>query len=378
MIYLTYNDPPSGIYSGQVIDVCNYLNENFNADIRLVALISLRKFRTQRRKIKNELPSAVVLPMFPGVGNWKLNYFLLYLVVLFLGKQSVIARGPFAAGLALVLKKSKMVQRVCFDARGSYEAEFNEYQVAGKSDVNKQIGAIEENAILNADLRIAVSNKLVDHWQERFGYKGTDHVVIPCTLNSKTFTESPMQGARASFGFTRDDIVFVYSGSSAGWQSLQLADDFLSEQMKKNSNVKVLFLTDRLPENMKVVKEHPDRVQVKWLQIDKMAEALSCCDYGLLIREDSVTNRVSSPVKFAEYLAAGLQMIISDTIGDYPGFVKQHACGYVLDRSGMMPELANVPAGRKNGNREIALKYFSKSSYQNEYANVLKHLSEVK
>ena len=52
MIYLTYNDQPSGVFSSQVNDVCNYLNRDHGARIRLVAIISLHDFAANRRKIK--------------------------------------------------------------------------------------------------------------------------------------------------------------------------------------------------------------------------------------------------------------------------------------------------------------------------------------
>ena len=50
MIYLTYNDQPSGVFSSQVNDVCNYLNKTMNARIKLVAIISLRPYVTSRAR----------------------------------------------------------------------------------------------------------------------------------------------------------------------------------------------------------------------------------------------------------------------------------------------------------------------------------------
>ena len=56
MIYLTYNDLPSGIYYSQVTDVVNYLNSiQTKEKVRLVAFISIRGFFTNRKKIKDKL-----------------------------------------------------------------------------------------------------------------------------------------------------------------------------------------------------------------------------------------------------------------------------------------------------------------------------------
>src|ERR1051325_487491 len=127
MVFLTYNDAPSGIYFSQVTDVCNFLNKRLNAKIKLVALISGRNFWRNRRKIKSQVPDSIIMPMFPGIRNWKMNIYLLKLLFVFIDPQKIIARGPFAAWLSLRLKRKGTVKQVCFDARGVFEAEVREY-----------------------------------------------------------------------------------------------------------------------------------------------------------------------------------------------------------------------------------------------------------
>src|SRR6266436_1145139 len=89
MIYLTYNDQPSGIYNSQVIDVVKYLNSIQNAEkVKLVALISLRSFFKSRKLIKERLPQSTVLPMFPKAALWRWNYLGLLFLFLFTKKQN--------------------------------------------------------------------------------------------------------------------------------------------------------------------------------------------------------------------------------------------------------------------------------------------------
>lgn len=379
MIYLTYNDYPSGIYSSQVSDVCDFLNERIKLNIRLVAFISLRKFSVNKSKIKTENPSAIVLPMFPGVQNWAWNSVLMFFLCIFLRKQSVIARGPFAASISMMMRKIRMVGSVCFDARGAYEAEFREYNVSGNKALERDIFSIERNALINSDFRIAVSNQLVEYWRKKFGYNKNEHVVVPCTLNSKVVNmvleESMIHNGKSSLGFSDDDIIFVYSGSSSGWQSLHLVDNFLIAVMKSVPRAKVLFLVDGLPDNMKVVKDYPGRVCAKWLQREDVPGVLSSCDYGLLIREESLTNQVASPVKFAEYLASGLKVIISGHVGDFSEFVRVHGCGYVINSGNMPDDVHRLSLEEKHQNRGIAEKYFLKVDYLKEYTQMCRSLS---
>ncbi len=75
MIYLTFNEGVSGIFHSQVIDVVRFLNKQTR--VRLFSFISLRGFFQTRKKIKSEIPDAVVLPMFPTMKLWKWNRFTL-------------------------------------------------------------------------------------------------------------------------------------------------------------------------------------------------------------------------------------------------------------------------------------------------------------
>jgi len=183
MIYLTYADQPSGVYSSQVVDVCNFLNESHNAQIRLVSFISLHNFSHNRQKIKREMPSAIVLPMLPRMTSFGFNTLMLFFVLLFLNQRSVIARNVLAARIALRLK-SILKLKVCFDGRGAIAAEWNEYQVVPLQEWKNSIHTWEKSVVLNADFRIAVSEELVKYWNERYGYSENKHVVIPCTLNT--------------------------------------------------------------------------------------------------------------------------------------------------------------------------------------------------
>src|SRR5579872_2162145 len=106
MIYLTFNDAPSGIYFSQVTDVCRFLNSELNAKTRLVAFISFRNFFTNKKSIKAQMPGSIVIPMFPKLRNWKLNVVTLLVVFLFVNSKKVIARGPFAASMALMLRNT--------------------------------------------------------------------------------------------------------------------------------------------------------------------------------------------------------------------------------------------------------------------------------
>jgi hypothetical protein len=372
IIYLTFNDAPGGVFRTQVIDVCKFIQERSRVQIRLVAFISIRNFKVNRKTIKKYLPNAVVLPMVPKSRNWRWNSILLSAVIKFLKANKAICRGPFATNLALELKKNGKLGKVCFDSRGAYSAELEEYHV---DEANKGvIFGLESRAVNESDFRLAVSQKLVDYWRKRFSYHGDQHVVIPCTIESKTLDfvldEQKLSELRATNGFSSQDVIIAFSGSSAGWQSYSMIDDYLFPLVRDNRNIKVVFLSLFDIKNLKVFKSFPDQISSKWLKPESVASFLNICDYGLLLREDSVTNSVASPTKFGEYLAAGLNVIISNNVGDFSGFVLDHGCGLVVSEQNNHAFKALTIIERKK-NKELAEKFFTKEVYINSYKKLI-------
>ncbi len=377
MIYLTYADQPSGVYSSQVCDVVNFLNDNLHADIRLVAFVSLRNFFETKKRIQSEVKDAIILPMIPKANYWKCSLPLLLIICLLTRTKSILARGVLACNLALLCRKAGFIKKAGYDGRGAIAAEWSEYDVVPYPNLKITIHHLEKNAALNPDFRISVSEKLVEYWKERFSYQDDKHVVIPCLVNSsfkfQQLSKEEKTAIRQKHGIHPDAFVLVYSGSVSGWQSFGLVKQTLRPLLKESENAALLFLSppDKHIEEMQ--KELPERIFRAWVKHDEVTPLLSACDYGVLIRESSVTNRVASPTKFAEYLGAGLPVIISAGIGDYADFVRNNRCGIVLEegQSISAAALTRFPAEEM---ASLVQRFFTKESQVESYRKVLSAL----
>ncbi|MEO8148885.1 MAG: hypothetical protein ABI723_14665 [Bacteroidia bacterium] len=394
MLYLTFGDAPSGVLSSQAIDVVKYMRNLTTGHIRFVAFISPRGFKKNKLKIKSELPDARVLPMFPKIDTWRWNWITLAIYCLLTGERAVIARNVLAVHLALKVKRLGLIKTICLDGRGAIAAEWHEYNVVPSERLKKDITTLEKMAVLKTDFHIAVSNELVNYWKENYGYDLNSHVVIPCTLGlgfnidstttttttataTTTTTATTTAATTAATGTYRKkhnldehDVVLIYSGSTAGWQSFNLLEDFLRPMLNAQKNLKVIFMTGKDERIDKMIAHFPQQVQRQWVQHADVQQVLNCGDYGIMIRELTVTNKVASPTKFAEYLSAGLQVLISEGLGDYTTFVKMHGCGYVIKQNELL-QLEKPTPDIKNENRKLVEMYFTKSSQKENYLKVL-------
>ncbi|MDI1355087.1 MAG: hypothetical protein PSX36_09215 [bacterium] len=263
-------------------------------------------------------------------------------------------------------------KRTIYDGRGAIEAEWMEYDVVKSKSLLSQVHKLENEAINSSIFRLAVSQKLVDYWVSQFNYRKLDHVVIPCTLNESfeniELNMNSISNVRLELGLEGDDIVFLYSGSTAGWQSFKLLHDFIQPILLASMRNKIVFFCD-LDENIELLQsEFGQRVINRKLQSSEVSKHLLAGDYGLLIREESVTNQVASPVKFAEYLASGLFVIISENLGDYSEFVKDKKCGYLSNEHKHLvkPELDD-----KIRIKKLANDYFTKANYMQQYSQLI-------
>jgi glycosyltransferase involved in cell wall biosynthesis len=234
-------------------------------------------------------------------------------------------------------------------------------------EISSTMESLEKDALMHSHFRIAVSEKLVEYWKEKYNYVSNLHVIIPCTISGKKEVGSGQpEDVRTKLGIKENEILLVYSGSASGWQSLNLLEDYLSAALKKNSFLKILLLT-KPPSGINLKDKFQDRVIYLWVEPEKVSEYLTASDYGLLIRESSVTNSVCSPVKFAEYLAAGLPVIISENIGDFSIFVKDNNCGFIASEI-KWESLKRPSSEEKSRIQEVAELHFSKEVYKEFYA----------
>jgi glycosyltransferase involved in cell wall biosynthesis len=223
---------------------------------------------------------------------------------------------------------------------------------------------------------------LVQYWRDEFNYKGEEflnYVVIPCTVNDNVFISniSPHMDLRTKYNYTEDDIILVYSGSAESWQSFYLIDQLLGKLLEQNEKIKVLFMAKIDLSSLNVYNSYKSRIKKMWVDPSEVTQILSMCDYGLLIREKTVTNQVASPTKFAEYLASGLKVLISENVGDFSKLVEKNNLGIVIKPNQEIEKIRRQNKNEKQIIIEFAKSHFQKSVFDNEYRVLINRLSNL-
>ncbi len=356
-VYLTFADPPNGIFKTQVVDVVELLKANTDARVTLISFISFRGFFNSRKTIKSWCNDAIVLPMIPLIKNWRLNSIFLRLALSRIGKSAtLLGRGVFATNL--LIQTFRMNDRVVYDGRGAIWAEAKEFNVYGSALTVEEVKKLEQQAILKSDWLISVSQKLVEYWSEYYDYHGSNYSVIPCSFKKNGTTES--LNVLTELEWSKEDLIFVYAGSNDGWQGMRQLKALFTHLLNLGKNTRLLLLMKNEDLSNELSKSFPNQVARVWLKPELVSSYLAVGDYGILIRPENITNQVASPVKFAEYLSVGLKVLISSGVGDYSEFVRKHNVGHQINNLSDLDDLEFVKNEQKEEIKNLAKVNFSK------------------
>jgi glycosyltransferase involved in cell wall biosynthesis len=170
-----------------------------------------------------------------------------------------------------------------------------------------------------------------DYCRREYGVTRT--LIVPCGVHLQhfDFTAEDRARIRRALGL-EDRFVFVYSGGTSPWQCIHETIQFylLSRTLVLNAFFLILSPdVDAWRDALRSVD--PAEYRIVSLPHSDVGRYLCGGDAAFLLRSRSPVNIVSSPVKFAEYLAAGLPIITSAYVGDYSSMVHDETLGVVID-----------------------------------------------
>lgn len=149
---------------------------------------------------------------------------------------------------------------------------------------------------------------------------------------------------------------------------------------QKIENLFMLFLSHEPSAIRQMVKGKikPSDVMVIQVPHGEVARYLCAADVGVLLRENTLTNKVASPIKFSEYMCCGLPCIISGNIGDTEEIIGEGNAGIILHSQRDLPSLSELRkllcVDRERISKSTGGKYSSKV-YLTEIQNLYRGLA---
>lgn len=248
----------------------------------------------------------------------------------------VHARSLFPAIIALAIKKfSNGNIRMLYDIRGVLIDE-EIYKGNWKaSDLGVKILRRLENKLLReSDQIVVVSEFFKKYIVNKFSANIHNLDEKITVINNKTRLQDSLSAGSLIDLKVPDKIISVYSGSAAYWQNVDGIFEFFRQSIAVFPNIElrvVSYDNSVFQKYMMENKEVAGHLTVINSNSDEVKSHLSECNFGILLREDNLINNVASPLKFGEYLAAGLPVLVSRGIGDTEEIIRKYNVGVVLE-----------------------------------------------
>ncbi len=197
----------------------------------------------------------------------------------------------------------------------------NESYLRNQSRIREHVMyRIEKYASKKADQLGAVSNKLKIYLKTIFK-TNVPIYVMPCCVEKAHYKNSEPS----------KEIRFVYMGGLSSWQCFDRMLSLYKEVAQKVEGVSLTIITREEKKALEKVKLYELKdVFVTSLSHNQVIRELPKYDFGFLIREKLLLNKVASPIKFIEYTSNGVIPILTDEIGDYSEEVISNNMGIVL------------------------------------------------
>jgi glycosyltransferase involved in cell wall biosynthesis len=287
-----------------------------------------------------------------------------WVLVALLRPRVVHAQSHFAAGAcARALRRVPAVQLV-FDAHGvDVEERLADGRMRPGSREHRFRMRLEGEAVRRADWLLPVSSNLAARlldgtrrvpatFQTVNGYlDGRDAAcrvrVVPCVSSlaiAGDDIESLRSRARQQLGLATSPVV-LYLGGSSRWQQPQLVVDCFRAARPKAPDAVLLVVTnnrDDFAELLRASGLPEDAFRILSVAHDEVADWAVAADVGLLLRVDDLVSRVASPTKFAEYLALGVPVLLTDALSDFAALVDEQRIGRVVPSRAPVSEMAEA------------------------------------
>ncbi len=302
---------------------------------------------TYVRNLRRQFPN-INIQIFGGINRWG-NFPMRWMLFPFLSKRNGIYTIFHCRGeSSFELLKSQIflhsAYRFLVDIRGYWPLELlSKFDVFSpeKAESSIEVAYTDiknrfDRIIKNVHGVFTVSNPLKQFLIKEHDIS-SDVTVVPCCVES-AFSLEKRDLIRNQLGISGKNA-FLYLGSVTRYQHIEdLVLPFMYALTRASKENVAVLLTQDIEAMKSLVRSFDfpkDQIIVRSVLKNEINDFTSAMDAGLLLRAPSLLNSFAQPVKFGEYLANGLPVIVESGTGEVGDLVNYHGIGRVVSTYNM-------------------------------------------
>ena len=219
----------------------------------------------------------------------------------------------------------------------------------------------ERFAVRHSDFNLFVSEQMLEHYKNKYGYSGKEHVIMPCfnsSLQDDVFYTSRYENPS-----------FVYAGNLAAWQCFEKTITIFKNLKKFLPDATLSIFTFEVDKAKRILAQNGVEAEVSNKSVIELNIELRKHKYGFIVRDDIAVNHVATPTKMANYVGAGLIPVFSNSLKAFNQNLKSE---YLISFSNeqecvekiLEMEKKNINIEQIKGDYELMFsKYWNEKSY---------------
>ncbi|MBX9850858.1 MAG: hypothetical protein K2X86_03785 [Cytophagaceae bacterium] len=196
-----------------------------------------------------------------------------------------------------------------------------------------------KNAINTSEKILTVSNPLKKFLIQKVNAP-SDTQVVPCCV--KSIVECwEREKIRQELNIQNQNAI-LYLGGTQKYQHLEdLVFPFIKAALRLSPVNIGVIITQDIVKMKKLISDSgisSERIRVLSVPQKEVARYLPAMDVGLLLRAPTLLNTFSQPVKFGEYIASGIPVIVEEGTGELSELLSKYNMGFTVKLSGQSIE----------------------------------------
>ena len=308
-------------------------------------------------KLRSRCPD-VQIKLVGGIGrinNWPRKALLKKFRNSIKGRVVYHCRGESSLYETILLRKLFPQDRFILDIRGYWPMEkfvdediyFIKDMTADQKERYGHYKNRLQSAMALAD-RVCTVSRPLRNYLIRHDNASESTVVIPCCVK-ETIPGANRDKIRKELNL-ENKIALLYLGGTQKYQNLEeMVIPFFKSAIAQSDRAVGVFITQnkgKMEAMLQAGNIDMDKVRLLSVSQDLVGDYLSAMDMGILFRVPSDLKDFYQPVKFGEYLSAGLPVILEEGTGEIGDYLDKYKIGFVVKLAGK--------ATRKEMDTEVA------------------------
>lgn len=328
IFYITTEGITSTVFKSQVFELLNSeISRENEITLVLCQPINVRWSKNVFKQLidlcKNNCFKVMVIPYWGFKNKFSLINLKLFTKVRFIfkkfSKDEIIfhCRAQEATEVAISLKKFGVNMKIIADIRGAISEELKEVNPNRANyfeGLDRNIFQKKFNEISKFNF---ISRELYKYYLKINNTIKEKAAIIPCFSSFNVSNEEKRNS---------EDIRLLYVGGQQFYQKLNQIPALVNKITNKNVTVYMVLNGRKNEELENLFMDEGINSEFYYNLSKKDLENIYLkSDIGILIRDNLILNKVSSPVKLSEYLSKGLYVMLIGEVGDFYADIKNNS-----------------------------------------------------